>query len=196
MKPRIRINSREFDRAMGNYAKTIKSKVIPDSLNKQAPFVILRAMKETTKTLTGRITSELGGIGRPTMLGRKIIFARARAKGIKLTHEAMIAAFNSMLNARRAAVRYVSLGWLPALEGVGRKVARPLKSSSTASKEGGAKKANKIIHKVTFWNGAPGILKVGKSALKSALSNSASNIRRFTLKRLDREAKKYKSNKR
>ena len=175
---------------MKDYVKVSGRKTVPDILNTKAPFVILRAMRNTPRVAAARISAELGSATNPKGLAIAIVYKRASAKGIKLKRAAAKSMAGKMIRARRAAVRYVSLGWLKALA-TWRPVAKPLKSSSLAAKGGYGKKATGFSHKAVFANAAPGAWE-GEDALESSINAEARDMRMYAFKKMQRLANKYK----
>ena len=108
-----------------------------------------------------------------------------------MTRAAARVAASKMIRARRAAVRYVSLGWLKPLESF-QTVNKPLKPTSLAAKGGGATKANRLKHEARFWNAAPGAFE-GEKALKQALSDEAANTAQFAARKMQQAANRHKA---
>ena len=137
-------------------------------MNERTPFVLFAAMKKTPKVAKARITAALGSVSTPTALAFAIIYKRAKAKNERLSRDAAKKKAGAMIRARRASVRYVSLGWLKALS-KWKQVQKPLKETSIAAKEGWGKRATRFAHRTKFRNAAPGV-KHGVDALKQAMA--------------------------
>jgi len=194
VKTRLKVNSKNFNRAATAFASTMKRKTIPDILNERTPFVLFAAMKNTPKVAGARITAELGTPANPKGIALAIIYKRAKDMGKRLTGSQAKKKAGAMIKARRAAVRYVSLGWLKALA-KWKSVRKPLKPTSIAAKEGWGKRATSFAHRTKFRNAAPGV-KHGVDALEGAMEAESRKLQEWTAKRMQRLANKYKGRKR
>jgi hypothetical protein len=187
----IKVNPRQMRNALRDYAKVSKRKTIPDILNTKAPFVIKNAMRATPKVMRATITAELGTPSAPSPLAVRIVLARARRKGVKMTRQILTATVKAMIRARLGAVRYVSLGWLKALNEF-ESVTKKLKPSSIAWRDGKGKKATRFKHEARFLNAAPGAFR-GRSALRNAMTKERRSMERYTARKMDRLAQRYRS---
>jgi len=190
MKAKIKVDSRKMRSALRSYSKVLKRRTIPEILNTKTPFIITRAMRLTPKTAASRITAELGSTSSPNGLAIAIVRSRAKANGKRLTMAEAINAARKMIRARRAAVRYVSLGWLKALASW-RSVSRPLKSSSLAAKGGYGIRATTFRHETRFANTAPGAFE-GEDALQQAMNAEARSTAAYAAKRLSQASRRFK----
>ena len=176
-------------RALRKYAEVSSKKTVPEILNHKTPHVIKAAMRNTPKAARARIRSDLGGPSSPSSLALRIILGRAKRQGVRLSYSDAEKKAGSMIRARLASVRYVSLGWLPAL-GSWQSVKKPLNSKSYAAQRGRGYRARGTRHETRFINGAPGV-EVGKSALESALNSEAKSTRDYAARRMQQLARKY-----
>jgi hypothetical protein len=190
MNAKLTVDSKSFNKAMQDYVRVSSRKTIPRILNDKTPIVIKKAMWNTPKVSRAKISSDLGTQTAPSILAMKIIYARAKRSGKKITRQEAKKRASAMIRARMGAVRYVSLGWLKSLARW-RSVNKPLKSSSRAAKGGYGVRANGSRHQTVFVNAAPGN-KHGESALEKALDQEASSMRKYTASKLGLLAKKYK----
>tara|TARA_A100001234_G_scaffold205581_1_gene201364 strand:+ start:182 stop:769 length:588 start_codon:yes stop_codon:yes gene_type:complete len=193
VKTRLRVDSKDFNRAVAAFSKTVKNKTIPQILNERTPFVLFAAMKKTPKVAKARITAALGSVSTPTALAFAIIYKRAKAKNERLSRDAAKKKAGAMIRARRASVRYVSLGWLKALS-KWKQVQKPLKETSIAAKEGWGKRATRFAHRTKFRNAAPGV-KHGVDALKQAMDAEGKKLKEWAAKRLQKTSNRYKGRK-
>lgn len=114
----IKVDTRQFDRALEEYMKFTKRSV-SEVVNAKAWFIARNAVLMTDKTVVSKIDAELNAPSRdypPAPLAAIIINSRAKAKGMSgLTGSKMKRAIKTMINARHKAVNFLRSGWLPAI---------------------------------------------------------------------------------
>lgn len=170
-------------------AKVSSRKTIPEILNHKTPFVIRAAMRKTPKAARARIRADLGSASSPSQLALRIIAARANRQGNRISRRQIQGRAASMIRARLASVRYVSLGWLPSLSAWSQ-VRKPLSKRSYAAQRGKGYRAKSGRHETRFINGAPGV-KIGESALASAMASEAKSTSNYAALRMQRLANRY-----
>ena len=178
-----------MEKALSKYAEVASRKTIPDILNQKTPFVIKAAMRKTPVAARARIRADLGSASSPSILALKIISSRAKRKGQRLTYSQASGKAAAMIRARLASVRYISLGWLPALSNW-TQVRKPLSKRSVAAQTGKGYRATSSRHYTRFINGAPGV-KMGESALASAMSSEAKSTRDYAARKMRMLSRKY-----
>lgn len=176
-------------KALSDLARVSTNRTIPEILNEQTPIALKTAIARTPKVERAKITAELGSPGSPNDLAISIILSRSKKAGKKISLEVAKRKASSMIRARLNSVRYVSLGWLPAL-GKFASVKKPINPNSQAGREGFGKRATSSRHYTIFRNAAQGV-QHGRSALKESLGYTASVITNYAARKMQRLANQH-----
>ena len=181
MKPTIRIDTKEMNAALKEYAAHSK-RDLQEILNQKAYSILIKAAALNRVADKGKIQSELGqqssairgqkvkflkggGIKRGKLIVERIyspaLYAIVRWKaarnGKTITGKQMESEARKELSRRMSAVSFMKSGWFAALENIARKIGKPLKKGNTRKAKrgfGGSSPARWLgwNTSVSFWN--------------------------------------------
>lgn len=138
----FKVNDKEFQRTLKEYARVCKSRTIPEIVNTKAFFIARRAVVETEKADAGKIRAFFNK-GTQAIVGKIINFRRGQRGEKGLYGDEMKEAQAMMKAARLRSVAFIKSGWLPAIKTLSKLV--PSKRGAARSEEGDRTGRAKIV---------------------------------------------------
>ena len=132
----IRIDTREFSQTLQRYLKECKNKTLPEILNQKAFSVLTSAITLTAKAKAPAIRESLNRIvadkkGGHAPLAALIVQSKRKANAQRgLYGGDMREAIKKFIDKKIKAIRFLSLGWIPAATKFGLALEKPKKPSA------------------------------------------------------------------
>lgn len=179
------MDTREFKAAFEQVLSATK-KDAPAYLNKKALMVVIggKGVKGAIQLTPRAKASEIKSI--PVKVIAKMVMARAKANGEKLTHVEIGRRVKREIARRAASVGYTAgPGWHKAAVALGGRGVRLRKEfSESKAAKGTARKASPGSLLAEIVNTAPAAAIIGKKALQNAVDNVAADMSRYGAEQL------------
>lgn len=184
MKAGIKIDTREFQKAMREYERATK-KDGADILNRAGRNVAFRAAQFTDVASPTKIKSQL----RSNNLLAKILAKRGRLKGLNMQERSAL--FDKVLSARMRSARYIRVGWAKAIAAFGGNATRMKVNPKSEAAKGYGIKASTRRLVAELANNSKGAEKVGLSPLERAIQFVARDMLNYAKHKMSRTGDKF-----
>jgi hypothetical protein len=196
----ITIDDREFQAALKAYMK-VSRRSLAEIVNKRAVNIAFKSIKHTPAAGKRDINSELRSKSKRAPKQslarlRVIVINRKRDKEIPKGKD-LTAAANEVIKNRKKSIGYIKAGWLSAVQALQphaklRKRPPRLNDDGDATKLGYGKPARSGLNPTAIIaNQVAGAVEVGSKAIQRAMQEDALDMRTFTAKRMQQDAKKF-----
>lgn len=190
----IKIDDREFKAALRSYMKQSR-RTLAEIVNKRAVNIAFKSIRYTPKAKKSRINRDLKQkslIAPKAPIGAILVNSK-RKPG--LYGPSMIDAVEDLKVKRARTLGFIKSGWFGAIKDLQphAKVRRRAPRLNLKGKPKGYGRAARrgLNPTAEIINQVPGASEIGSSALQRAMNEDAIDMRTFTAKRMQQDAKKY-----